>query len=558
MKKFAAVTFAGLVCILIDCGMTQVVRAAVATQDPLSLPLVQANNFSLTFLGSFKVPQGTGDGQFAYGGGGMSVNGSDMYLTGTYYYNSGNNHVPGMGEVLIPALTGSPAYNGANGTATVVENPMSPGAGGGPPSLNCGQSPSNTYCVYLGSLVYENKLYVSIAPFFDTENGANGFLIGANVDLSNWGSVNSASAHCLSGVPERCTQRYFAGALGLVPAIWRPYLGGPCYEANGPYLPIESNSVNGFGFATFDCAAYSSAGGAIPVSESLDYYYGGVTPREPSPYMLQYRSFSGPFPLAGGGGCIATLASVPVNGDTRVVLSAGFSGCDTASVDGPYDVTFSDGETRLVHLTNGNSNIPDNLYTCNYGVTGCSSFPALTGCPASGCALSITVNPVGDNYFSEYDGPTGYGFIVPGSRTLLFISVHEYGPSADRGTGCYPNASGGNDTAVPGDTANYVRVQLTAYDLSELYEARQGKIPVYSISPYAFWSFPGWRAASNAVSNCVGLPGTGSFFFDPTTSTLYGTFSSNGYGYGNMIVEEWRVNPLTVEPDAPSNIQVNY
>lgn len=70
MKKFAAVTFAGLVCILIDCGMTQVVRAAVATQDPLSLPLVQANNFSLTFLGSFKVPQGTGDGQFAYGGGG--------------------------------------------------------------------------------------------------------------------------------------------------------------------------------------------------------------------------------------------------------------------------------------------------------------------------------------------------------------------------------------------------------------------------------------------------------------------------------------------------------
>ena len=536
---------------------TSVPPAYAGSVDPLNLPLAQASNFSLTFLGSFKVPQGSGNGLFAYGGEAMSVNGADMYLGGTYYYNNGANHTGGIGEVQIPTLVGVPAYDGSNATATIVENPVLPGGGTGPSTLNCGQASSNTYCDFLGTLVYNNTLYVTVAPFFDTTNGANGFLVGARTNLSSWGAVNSASAPCLSGTPARCTQRYFAGALGVVPSIWQPYLGGPCYGVGGPFLAIESNAINGFGFFTFNCAAYNTSGGVIPVSESLDYYYGGVTPRDPSPFMLQYRSFSGPFPLTGGGGCSETLTAAPVNGATTAEFASPFGGCDSASDDGAYQITFSDGEKRLVHLTNGNVNIPDNLYTCNYGVTGCSSFPALTGCPAGGCTASVVMNPVGDNYFSEYDGPLGYGFIVPGSRTLLYISVHEYGPPGRRGTGCYPNASGANDTAISSDTGNYVRVQLTAYDLNQLYEARQGKIPVYSISPYTFWSFPNWRLAANAVNNCAAMPGSGSFFFDPATNILYGTFSSNSYGYGNTIVEEWRVNPLGALPNPPSGVQVN-
>lgn len=557
MKKIHALGFVLLFYAALPFGAAFPVRAATPSVDPLSLPLVQSSNFSLTFLGSFKVPQGSGSGLFAYGGAAMSVSGSTMYMTGIYYYNGGASDAGAIGAVQIPALTGTPAYDGSNGTATVNTNPVMPGGGSGPPALNCGQAVSNTYCVFLGSLVYNGKLYVTVAPFFDTNNGANGFIVGANTNLTGWGAVNSASAPCLSGTSASCTQRYFAGALGVVPSMWQPYLGGPCYEVNGPYLAIESKSVNGFGFSTFDCAAYNSGGGSIPVSESLDYYYGGVTPRAPSPYMLQYRSFSGPFPLSGGGGCSATLTGAPVNGTTNVTLTAGFGGCDSAAPDGPYQITFSDGEKRIVHLTNGNASVPDDLYTCNYGVTGCSSFPALDNCPSSGCSTSVTINAMGDNYFSEYDGPTGYGFIVPGSRSLLYISVHEYGPSADRGTGCYPNASGSNDTAVSGDTSNYARVQITAYDLKQLYEAHQGQVPVYSISPYAFWSFPNWRSAANASNNCASMAGTGSFFFDPTTNILYGTFSSNSYGYGNMIVDEWHVNPLGAVPSPPTGVQVN-
>lgn len=531
--------------------------AGAASVDPLNLPLVQSTNFSLTFLGSFKVPQGSGNGLFAYGGGAMSVNGTAMYMTGIYYYNNGASDAGAIGEINIPVLSGAPAYNGANGTATVALEPVIPGGGSGPPTLNCGQAASRTSCVFQGSVIYQGKLYVTVAPYYDAANGANGFLVGAGENLSGWGSVNAASAPCLSGTPIKCTQRYFAGVLGVVPAVWQSYLGGPCYEANGPGLAIESNAINGFGFSTFDCAAYSSGGGTIPVSESLDYYYGGLNPREPSIYSLTYRNFSGPFPLSGGGGCSETLSAAPTNGVVSVAFSAGFSGCDSPAGDGPFQITFSDGESRLVHLTDGSVDVPDNLYSCSYGVTGCSSFPALKNCPAGGCSRSVTVNRMGDNYFSEYDGPIGYAFIVPGSRSLLYISLHQFGPYEARGTGCNLNASGTNDAPLAPDTAHYRRLQITAYDLDELYKVHEGKIPVYSVSPYAFWSFPNWQLAANAVNDCLHLPGAGSFFFDPETNILYGTFSSNTYGYGNMIVDEWRVNPLTPLPNSPANVQVN-
>ena len=559
MKKMRVLCISLLIVVTLSFGLANLAGASTSPVDPLTLPLVQPTNFSLTFLGSFKVPPGSKDNVFGYGGEAMSVDGTTMYITGLYYYsiNGVGNSSRAIGSIQIPTLSGAPAYDGSNGLATVITDPLVPVDANGVPTLNCGQAVSDTYCVLQGSLVYQGKLYITVAPFYDTEGGANGFILGANADLTGWGIVDKATTSCLSSAGQGCTQRSFAGALGVVPDIWQPYLGGPCYEVNGPYLAIESGAINGFGFSTFDCSAYDAAGGGVPVSDSLDYYYGGVTVRAPSPYMLQYRNLSGPFPLSGGGGCSATLTGTPSDGTTNVTLASGFAGCNTAAPYGPYQITFSDGESRLVHLTNGNANIPDNLYSCNYGVTGCTSFPALSGCSSAGCSTAITINPMGDNYFSEYDGPLGYGFIVPGSRSLLYVSVHQFGPSESRGGGCNKNASGSNDAPVPGDTQNYDRVQITAYDLDQLYQAHEGNIPAYSISPYSFWEFPNWRLAANAVNNCAQMPGTGSFFFDPTTNILYGTFSSNTYGYGNIIVDEWRINPLSPSPSAPSNVQVN-
>lgn len=613
------------------------------SSSPLNLPLVQSTSGTFTFLGSFKVPVGGGS-TFSYGGEAMSVNGTTMYLAGDYYT---------LGSVQIPTLSGTPAYDGSNGLATVITNATCIGTPSGPcvgpptqsalttlttggslpastayyvyvtaangagqtnvsneetittgsttatnslgvswtaqsnstgyyvwigtsskgennyfyvaggsstsytvttatgtsgtlpvvneTSLNCGQAASVTHCALQGSLVYNGNLYISAAPFYDTAGGANGFLAEANTSLTSFGLINSASTSCLTA--GLCTYRYFAGALGVVPSIWQPYLGGPCYEVNGPFLAVASAAINGFGFSTFNCGSYNPSGAAVPVTDGLDYYYGGVS-RRPNQYALSYRNLTGSLPLAGGNGCAVTLATAPVNGNTTATLSAGFAGCNTTAPDNPYIITFSDGETRLVHLTNTSTAVPDGLYTCYFGVTGCASFPALTNCPTGGCTTSATVNPVGDNYLSEYDGPLGYGFIVPGSRSLLFISVHQYGPAETRGTGCDTGASGSNDTPISPDTLHYSRLQVTAYDLKDIYNAMQGSQTVYATNPYSYWEFPDWQQVANTTTNCPEMKGNGSFFFDPTTDILYGTLSSNTYGSGNMIVDEWKVNTL--------------
>ncbi len=652
MPRILAILAALLICVS-GSAFARHGRGGGTANSPLNLPLVTSSTSLLTFLGSFKVPAGTGDA-FSYGGGAMSVNGTTMYLTGDYRT---------FGSVQIPTLgtgscgTGLPCYDGSNGTATIITEPQCPATPSGPcvspptqsalttattggsipdstayyvvvtavngagqttvsneetittgastspntntltaswsvasnatgynvwigtatgaessyfavsggstttytittatgtsgtlpkvnsTEINCGQIPDSTYCTLDGSLVYNGNVYFSIAPFYDTAGAANGFLAQTNTSLTSWGLVNAASGPCFSLSPG-CSQRNFAGSLGVVPAIWQPYLGGPCYVAEGPYLAILSaGGVNGLNFSTFNCAAYSGSGATIPVSEGLDYYYGGLT-RRPNQYALSYRNFTGPLPLAGGNGCAVTLTAPPVNGNTSAILTAGFAGCNTAAPDGPFDITFSDGEVRLVHLTNANANIPDNLYTCYYGTTGCTSFPALTNCPSGGCSTSATINPVGDNYFSEYDGALGYAFIPPGSRSLLFISVHQYGPDETRGTGCDTGASGSNDTPISPDVNHYRRVQITAYDLRDIYSAMQGNSAVYATNPYAFWDFPNWAQAANTTNGCPEINSPSSFYFDPTTNVLYGTFSSNTYGSGNMIVDEWKVNPL--------------
>ncbi len=632
-------------------------RGGGGAVNPLNLPLLTTTQVQglFTFLGSFKGPgPGSTPSDFNYAGNAMSVTGTTMYIGATVSNSSGGSYA-GIGAFTIPTLSGAPSYTGGNGgPATTLINPTMENNGTSS-TLNCGQASSGTHCSLMGSIVYNGNLYISVAPFFDTTNGANGFLFDANTALTTWGTVNAAtpSTGCTTaGSNPSCTQRYFAGTLGVVPSIWQKYLGGPCYEAAGPGLAIASNNVAGLNFSTFNCASYNPSGGAVNIKEGLDYYYQGLFRDPGSPEQLSYRQFTGPFPLAGGptptlaapvqiaattattGGTLAagtyyyvvtamfgegettasneesitttgstsantvswdavpdatqyriyrgtasgaedallstmlsgtttfkdtggagaaqsppttnttggayTLTAVPTNGTTSVTLSTPFVSSTAAPV-GPFQITFSDGETRLVHLTGGNASVPDKLFTCYYGVTGCQSFPALANCPSGGCSTAVTINPMGDAYLSEYTGWLGYAFIVPGTRTLLYIQQIQYGPSAARGDSCNPNASGSNDYSIPPDTSPYDELEIFAYDLRDVYAGMQGQQPVYQAVPYEHWEFPNWQTIAN--SNCGLLAGSGSFFFDPATNKLYGSFTSNDYGSGNLVVDEWSVNP---------------
>ena len=193
----------------------------------------------------------------------------------------------------------------------------------------------------------------------------------------------------------------------------------------------------------------------------------------------------------------------------------------------------------------GVSAVPDNLWTCNYGVTGCATFPALTGCTTgSPCTTTIRVSPMGDQWSSEYDGDFGTGFFVPNSSSFIFISVHSYGPSTQGGeTGgaaCSASSSGSNDDPIPPDTTNNVQLQVTAYSAQQFYNAKQGTQPVYQASPYTVWAFPGqsnWAAANGCIQT-----GVGGFYFNPTTDILYGDIGTKAGSGGEQIIGEWKVS----------------
>lgn len=580
-------------------------RGGYAASDPLTLPLATSSNTTFTFLGSFQAPT-----NISYGGGALSVTGSDLYMSSEY---------GGMAEITIPALSGTPDTTGGNAPAACNTSTCSGSALLAGPVTVSSTGFWNSSCEsanigLTGSLVYNGTLLVTAGPVYDASTCALAFVTGGS--LSALGTPNSAS------VTGGTYQRFWAGALGILPTLWRPYFGGTCFVGSGNStnggLSIASASPAGFDFGTFHCGAYASAGAAIPLTEYINYT-GSTLGVVPDPESLEYRSFSGPFPTTGSNSMSYTLTAAPQNGNTTATLTTPFVNTISSNEQGPFQVTFSDGETRVVHLAanwsstasvtsgsttltvsgfsggyhtdiavgdtingagipasttiasgsgttgtytmsaaatatspsggelvwSGYAGVPDGLYTCSYGVTGCQSFPALTSCPSGGCSTAVTISPMGDNYYSQYDGNFGTEFIVPNTRSLIYITVHSYGPHGlggeFGGNACQSGSSGANDNPIPPDTLHYQRLQISAYDLAAVYDAHVNSQPVYSITPYAWWNFPGWQANWGGTTNCVQIP-TGGFYFDPTHNILYGVFSSATYGSGNMIVNEWQVS----------------
>jgi len=379
--------------------------------DPLSLPLVTSSTPLFTYLGSF-----TGSSDFDYGAGAMSVNGSMLYMSGLE--QSGAS----LGSMTIPAI---------GGTASTIVAPQT-------------FTPSGVDRA-CGSLVYNGKLYITIALSYDV-GPLNVFLVKANTN------VTSISSACAADGSAGSASRLFSNYMGLVPSIWQSLLGGPAFVAGGPGgmvgLSIISNMCCGFGFSTFDPDTVVG-GSPVALTEFLNYPY-----------------------------------SDPV--------SAG---------------------TALWSRTTVNSK-------------------------------------GGDDYVSVYDGPLGCAFIPEGSRSLLFVSVHCYGPSAARFTSpCDPagNASGSNETPTGGDAA-YRRVQITAYDLATLVSNKQGGGHVYAPLPYAFWELPSWQSilmpgATGASATCVqtGQLANSWMTYDSVNRRLYASQE------GNFIPEKvhlWSVAPL--------------
>src|SRR3569833_401465 len=293
-------------------------RAGAATVSPLALPLVTSSTPLFTYLGSFNGPS---DGAFKYGAGAMSVSGSTSSSPGNLYANGLQQGSPCLGLMKIPSASGTNgAYKGSETATTIVA----------PQQINFGACQVTT-----GSLAYNNRRFVTGAVTYDATGSQNVFLAPMNTDMSGQGAPCGASGSAGSKA------RMFSNSMGLVPAIWQPYLGVPAFIADGPGgmggLSIISQQCCGYGFSTFNPDSVV-AGSAVAIKEWINW---------------------------------------------------------------PYDTQGT-----------GKSNHVSALWPAGL-ITNKSNFSSS--------------NP-GNNYISEYDRPIGCAFIPDGSRSLLFLHWHSYGP----------------------------------------------------------------------------------------------------------------------------------
>jgi hypothetical protein len=209
------------------------------SSNPLTLPLATSSNLSITYLGSFTVPQ-----EFEYGAGGMSIGGGGLYVGGL-----DTNLI--FGRISIPAV---------GGAATTQVAPVSvSGTIGG-----SGSSAEDRRIT--GSLFYNNSLYIGETSFYDTDGAQNRWIKVAN------SSVGAQGTFCTASTARGSSTRMISGPMMHIPAIWQPILGGPA-AVLGCHLSIVSTSQNGYGFGVFDPANVTSGGAAVAVDDLLGYSF---------------------------------------------------------------------------------------------------------------------------------------------------------------------------------------------------------------------------------------------------------------------------------------------
>jgi hypothetical protein len=561
--------------------------------NPQTLPLVQTSTPLFTFLGSFKLPNIYQGGSFA-----TSAYNGVMYMGGTYHYGGNTAGQFGVGRVIIPTLTGAPAYDGSNGLATADAGPGNndgPSRPGYPtftapgPAWPWGSAQGDAIC---GSLFYptNGNLYLTGAISY-ASSGQLGWILkaNANCDPTSWGAING-----IAGKTNDQTRAY-AGPMGLIPSIWQPLLGGPAFAAPGKSVSLIATLNIGAGFSVFDPTTVSAAAGNSVSVTDLLHYPEQVAPYKPNTTMLSWRSFTGPYPIAyqstpnlypSGTVSVShpSSSAIPKIGDTSLTLTAAVPtsnarytgaspptgvgvvyGAAAANSYWPFLVYFDSGEKRLCLLKGGDAAVPTTDFISNTYV---GSNPTVFLDPVTLQQSPLTQNctgstiyyaPLGDNYYSEYDNGALQPFIAPGSRSLVFPMVHSNGflsPPPQQGfPGCYVGGSNSDDAPIAPDTNYYITMQALAYDLNDLVAVKQGSKNPWTPNPYAI--LPWDNIAQFGLQTQSGKPGpyclavgpglasAGAGCFDPVTNRYYlGVGALSRFTSAITTVYVWQVNSL--------------
>lgn len=513
-------------------------RGAAPAPNPFALPQLTAAQAQsmFTFLGSFTAPS-----NFAYGGSGVSITGSTMYMSSIY---------GGFGAMTIPALSGTPDYIGGNGSAALAITPVTPPA-------NLWTTTCGPTCAITGSYVFNNALYVTNTNGYDVScTDQKGWVAQVNPGLTSWGAVNTAAGQTSE------FNRYLAGQIAQVPAIWQPYFGQAYVTAGEGQSGAECDISQGPSAIFFNPADVTSAGAAVPITVALNY---------PIANSLAGQQFSGPFPICtqtdscspSGSGYPATFSTAPTAGATTAdialptgtVVAVGniieqsfataYNAIQLTSItsgtisDSGIKYTLSDsagllsgegvvpaydyspgtslstGEYRLtLPLATGATADTITMTPAGYAsadtqdrwtvtfsdgevrvvsISGSTmSWSAPLACSPS-CGTSFTLAPMGDALMTDYDGAPGSAEFVPGTSTFVAVGIHNYGPNFGRvASVCDTAGSASNSYMSPlaPDTVPYKAVTLYLYSASQLYAGAIGAQPSYQAQPYATMNFP--------------------------------------------------------------------
>ena len=440
---------------------------------PLNLPLVTSNpNYLFSYLGSYNLPSA-----FAYGSGGMSVavvgGQKVMYVSGNQSsnINCGSCTAPTQAQVeagFTPATVVSPVN---------VNN-----------KVNINQAASSSLLYVTGTYVLNNTVYMTGTIFYPSGGPSQqtGFVWTADTGLTTFGTPCSAigsAGHNSNGL--------YGGPVAPVPSIWQALLGGPHFIASGLGDTQVQSACVGFGFSTLDLTKVSSSGGSVNVNELTNYPYGN------KPAHQSWNStpiWSRPNCVGSVSGTALTVTSITspwVNIGLRSPLLAAVNatqgdwnfwvigGTGTGGV-GNYTLNAAPGDFTNQPMYLGNTAVGPNT----------------TGTSPGNCQLHG-----GDDLASIYDGNLGHAVIPNGTRSLLFVSIHHYGPHIDGKStlNCDSGASGSSDPR---------RFQITAFDLNAIYTGIQSGQSPTSFMPYNWWD-PGWANSIFGGASCPGRSSSG-------------------------------------------------
>jgi hypothetical protein len=230
-RGFRAFALVGSISLVLAALVSHV--AAAQTSEPL----VQKSD--LVYQGAFALPSnldcsGPAYACFSYGGGALAYNPADnsLYIVG---------HVYGQltAEVSIPPLINTTNVGDLN-VATLLQ-PFADATDGKRNSVN----PSNSNNQISGQLVYDNRLIVSVATYYD----------GAGTQVSSH-FAHSLTLDQASGRTGPVTvgsqyPGFVDGYMALVPSEWQQLFGGPAVTGNC-CLNIVSEQSNGPALSVFN------------------------------------------------------------------------------------------------------------------------------------------------------------------------------------------------------------------------------------------------------------------------------------------------------------------